>query len=453
MKERCTFGGYPVEFDRKDEIEIIREVFTYINRFKNTVFVIKIGYEVIEDAYFPVLLKDLATLYNAGIRIIIIPGARKRIDEVCMQYGITSEFHDGVRITSEEAIPFVKMAAFDVSNRIMTGLAGLQINALVGNWIRAKGMGVIDGIDYQYTGEVDRVLIKPLQRVTDDLFVPIIPVIGWNPVGRPYNLSSDDIALKVAYAVGAEKLFFISTEGTLNVKDFAVPPSVVSAPDGRISRMDEAAGEKFIAMNEGSLEALGTFQKALQGIKGGIKRVHMINSREGKGILAEIFSNLGVGTMVYKNEFDRIRAMKTKDIPEVLRLMQPFVQKGILIPRDKNALLENLETFVVYETDGLIHGCASLTEWDGRVGEIGAVAVDPEYEKLGIGRKLIMYLLASARERRFKKLFLLTTRTADWFESRGFRVGGLDDLPEKKRSTYNFSRNSQIMVLNLQENA
>ena len=439
--------------DGKDEIEIIREVFTYINRFKDKIFVIKIDNNVIEDAYFPVLLKDLATLYNAGIRIIIVPGARKRIDEVFMQYGISSAFHGGVRITSEDAVPFVKMAAFDVTNKIMTGLAGLQINALVGNWIRAKGMGVIDGVDFKYTGEVDRILVDPLQRVIDDLFVPIIPVVGWNPVGRPYNLSSDDIALQVAYAVGAEKLFFISQEATLNVNDFSIPPSIVSAPDGRISRLDEAAGELFLSLNKEKSERLRTFRKALQGVNGGIKRVHIINSREGKGILAEIFSNLGTGTMIFQNEFDRIRAMKPDDIPEVLRLMQPFVQKGVLIPRDEHSLMDTLETFVVYETDGLIHGCASLLEWENIVGEIAGVAVDPEYEKLGIGRKLIMYLISKASRRKFKRLFLLTTRTADWFESRGFSVGGLEDLPEAKRVTYNFTRNSRIMIMNLQQDA
>ncbi len=437
--------------EQKDEIEIIREVFSYINRFKNKIFVIKIDYEVIDDVYFPVLLKDLSILYGAGIRIIIIPGARKRIDEVCARYDILPVFHAGVRITSEEAIPFVKMAAFDVSNRIMTGLAGLQINALVGNWIRAKGMGVIDGIDYLYTGEVDRILVEPLKRVIEDSFVPIIPVIGWNPVGRPYNLSSDDIAVKVAHAVGAEKLFFISAEETLNSKDFKIPPSVVSAPDGRISRMDEAAGEKFLALNNDRIDQLKTFKKALEGIKSGVKRVHILNSREGKGILAEIFSNLGVGTMIYQNEFDRIRGMKADDIPEVLRLMQPFVLEGALIPRNERILLENLHTFVVYETDDRIHGCASLIEWEGGTGEIAAVAVDPEYEKLGIGRKLILYLIAAASKRNLKKLFLLTTQAADWFESRGFKIGGLEDLPAEKRTTYNFSRNSQIMIMNLQE--
>jgi len=435
--------------ETKDEIEIIREVFTYINRFKNAIFVIKIDADVIDDTYFPVLLNDLATLHSAGIRIIIIPGARKQINEVLEQYGIHSGFSNGIRITTEEAIPFVKMAAFDVSNKIMTGLAGLQKDALVGNWIRAKGIGVIDGIDYGYSGKVDRVLLKPLSKVLEESFIPIIPVIGWNSVGRSYNLSSSELALRIAEAVHAEKLFFITSEETLNVKDFVIPLSAVAAPDGRISRMDQEAAEKFITLNSEKKVSLRTFKEALDGIRRGVRRAHIINSRGEKGILAEIFSNLGVGTMIYKNEFDRIRAMKTDDIPDVLRLMQPLVQDGILIPRDKQTLQAECDTFVVYEIDERIHGCASLQEFDEGVGEIAAVAVDSEYEKLGLGGKLISFLMKKARERKLKKLFLLTTRTADWFESRGFHPGSLDDLPGKKRSLYNFKRNSLIMVMDL----
>ncbi len=441
----------PMDGNEKDEIEIIREVFTYIHRYRGAVFVIKIDYEVIDNTYFPVLLNDLATLHGAGIRIIIIPGARKRIDEILEQYSIPTVFKDGVRITDEKAIPFVKMAAFDVSNRIMTGLSGLKINALVGNWIRARSIGIIDGVDYMHSGMVDRVLLEPLLKVLDDYFIPIVPIIGWNPVGKSYNLSSDDLAVQLAGAVGAEKLFFISSEETLRVKDFIIPKTVVSAPDGRLSRMDEAAAEEFVSLNTEKFDRLAVIVKALDGVRKGIKRVHILNGKEKGGILSEIFSNLGIGTMVYRNEFDRIRAMDTGDIPEVLRLMQPFVQEGILIPRDKQKLQDSIEDFIVYETDKIIHGCACLHLYPEGIGEIAAVAVDPEYEKLGIGRKLISYLMERGVQYNLRMLFLLTTRTGDWFESLGFHAGDLDDLPKEKRKNYSFDRNSRIMVLNLEK--
>lgn len=432
----------------KDVIETIREVFTYINRFRGKIFVIKIDCGIIDNPYFPVFLKDLATLHSAGIRIIIIPGARERIDEILGQYGIDSEYKSGIRITGLDAIPFVKMAAFDVSNRIMTGLSGHGINALVGNWIRARSMGVIDGVDFKYTGKVDKVLTAPLNNILNDDFIPIIPSIGWNPSGTSYNLSSDELAVEAASALGAEKLFFITSEEILKAADYNIPAGVIPAPDGRLSRMDEDAARKFLAMNRGYTEgSVKVVEKALEGIKYGIKRVHLINGNGNGGILSEIFSNQGIGTMIYRNEFDRIRKMDVKDIPEVLRIMRPFEKKGVLVPRTRNDLRKLSGDFVVYEIDGIVHGCAALHIHKDKIGEIAAVAVDSEYEKMGIGKKLVEYLIKNAEEQNLKLLFLLTTRSSDWFESLGFFPGSLEDLPDDKRNSYNFNRNSRIMLL------
>ncbi len=436
----------------KEKIKTIREVFTYINRFRGKVFIIKIDSEVIDNIYFPVLLKDLATLHSAGIRVIVIPGARKRIDEILKQYGIESNYHNGIRITEEEAIPFVKMAAFDVSNRIMTGLSAHRINALVGNWVRARSMGVIDGVDYKYSGNIDKILITPLNKVLEEDFIPIIPSIGWNPAGTPYNISSNELAIQAAVASRAEKIFFITSEELLNISEYRVPAGVVPSPEGRISRMDGDTARKFLALNSGNKSgALDIVNQALSGIENGIKRVHIIKGNGDGGILSEIFSNLGIGTMLYRNEFDRIRGMSTSDIPEVLRIMRPFEASGALIPRTKEDLQHSAGDFVVYEIDKVIHGCAALHDCGGGTGEIAAVAVDPEYEKLGIGKKLITYLIKKAEKTGMKSLFLLTTRSVDWFESLGFRSGKIDDLPENKRENYNFNRNSRVMFLKLEE--
>ncbi len=436
----------------KERIKTIREVFTYINRFRGKVFVIKIDSGVIDNLYFPVLLKDLATLHSAGIRVIVIPGARKRIDEILKQYGKKSNYHNGIRITEEDAVPFVKMAAFDVSNRIMTGLSAHRINALVGNWIRARSMGVIDGVDYKYSGTVDKVLTVPLNKILDEDFIPIIPSIGWNPSGTPYNLSSNELAIQTAVSSGAEKIFFITSEDLLNISDYKLPSGVVPSPDGRISRMDGDTAREFLDLNsEKKSGALEIVRQALSGIDNGIKRVHIINGNVEGGILSEIFSNLGIGTMLYQNEFDRIRDMSSADIPEVLRIMRPFEASGALIPRTKEDLQRSAGDFVVYEIDKVIHGCAALHEYGSGTGEIAAVAVDPEYEKIGIGKKLIMYLIKRAEKSGMSSLFLLTTRSVDWFEALGFRSGKIEDLPENKKKNYNFNRNSRVMFLKLED--
>lgn len=433
----------------RGDIEVIREVFAYISRFRGKSFVIKIDNDIIDYEFFPILLKDLSILHQSGIRIIIVPGARNRIDEVLSQYNISSSFHRGIRITNSEMISFVKMAAFDVSNKIMTGLSGNNVNAVVGNWVRAKSLGIIDGIDYMNSGLVEKIQKEPLLKIMENSFIPIFPCIGWNSSGKPYNISSDELAVSVSELIGAEKLFFINSDPVLKSDNFKLPLNYGISQDGRISRMNMDIVDKFLELNSNKKEDLLKIERAQEAAKRGIRRVHILNGRSKGVLLKEIFSNLGVGTMIHGNEFEKIRDMEAADISSVLRIMEPFVQDGTLLIRNKQTLLEQIDNFIIYETDDVIHGCASLIECGEGIGEISAVVVDENYVKLGIGSKLINFLIEKALKCGIEEIFLLTTRTSDWFETMGFTKGKLSDLPEHKQKTYNHDRKSDIYIYNL----
>jgi len=433
----------------RGDIEVIREVFAYINRFRGKAFVIKIDNDIIDDEYFPVLLKDLSILHQSGIRIINVPGARNKIDEILSQYNIKSSFHYGIRITNSEMISFVKMAAFDVSNKVMTALSGNNVNALVGNWVKAKSLGVIDGIDYINSGAVEKIQKEPLLKVMENSFIPIFPCIGWNANGKPYNISSDDLAISISELIGAEKLFFISSNPVLRSENYNFPADVGVSNEGRISRMNLDTVDKFLDLNKDKLGELDSIRRAKQAVKRGVHRVHLLNGKTKGSLLEEIFSNLGVGTMIHGNEFEKIRKMEDTDISGVLRIMEPFVKDGTLVIRNKQTLLKQIDSFVIYETDSVIHGCASLVEYPEGIGEIAAVAVDQNYIKLGIGSKLIRFLIDRASRKKIYKIFLLTTKTSDWFETICFIKGKLSDIPVNKQESYNFDRNSKIYIYNL----
>ncbi len=436
-------------YNPESDIEVIREVFAYISRFRGKAFVIKIDNDIIDYEYFPILLKDLSILHQSGIRIIIVPGARNRIDEIFTQYNIKSDFYNVTRITNKEMISFVKMAAFDVSNKIMTGLAGNNINAVVGNWVRAKSLGIIDGVDFMNSGVIEKIQKEPLLKVMENSFIPIFPCIGWNSSGKPYNISSDELAVSISGIINAEKLFFIGTDPILKADKYKVPDNFGVADEGRISRMNMEAVDRFIEKNNNKTESLEKVKRARDAVRGGVNRVHILNGLTKGVLLKEIFSNLGVGTMIHSNEFEKIRKMETRDIPGVLRIMAPFVQDGTLIIRDKQILQEQIDNFIIYETDNMIHGCAALIEYPEAVGEIAAVAVDQNYVELGIGRRLIRFLVNRALKLKMDKIFLLTTKTSDWFENIGFKKGKLQDLPEDKKNSFNSSRNSNILIYNL----
>jgi amino-acid N-acetyltransferase len=440
------------EIKHREQVDLIREVFYYQNRFDGKTIVLKIDYPIFNTSHFPQLLKDLAMLRATGIEIILVPGAREWIDEVLREYDIESEYVDGVRIATIDSIPFIRMAAFDVANRLMTLLTAFQANAVIGNFIRARGIGVVNGIDFQNSGRVERILREPLQHLLDQGMIPIFPCIGWNAAGKPYNLASDDIAMAVAEALQAEKLFFVTdSDGFMDTR-FKLPPGLVKNSDGRVARLSLEEAEQVLELNAGNPDQdLRYLALALTACRKGTERAHVVDGRMEGAIIREIFSNLGIGTMVYANEYESIRPMKVDDISDVLRLMQPLVQEGILISRSEEQLMARQGDFVVYSIDEVVHACGALHDYGEGQGEIAAIATNPVYGHLSMGRKIVSYLIEKAAKSGMTRVFVLTTRTTDWFEQLGFVEANLESLPAKKRQTYDHARKSRIFALELKD--
>lgn len=434
----------------KEQSEIIRQAFGYIHQFKNEIFVIKIDDIIFSNPLFPILIKDLVLLHRMGIRIILVPGARSRIDEILSIYNIKCSTINGIRISPPESIPFIKMAAFDVSNKIMTMLAENGAHAVIGNWVKARSIGVRDGVNYQSSGTVERLQIEILNNVLADGLIPIFPNIGWSSKGKPYNLSSNELALTLSTELKAAKLFFITDQGGLNAADFKIPEDVFVSSEGTISQLTQEQAQTFLDLNKdtSSHESIELLTLALSACNRGVRRVHIVDGHNEGMILKEVFSNRGFGTMVYANQHDNIRPMLHSDIPEVLRIMQPSIDDKILIPRSAADLEEKLNDYVVYEVDGTVHACGALHQ-HGLQGEVAAIVVDEMYASSGIGKKVVSYLIEKAIRLHLKQVFLLTTQTSDWFSQLGFVQGDLADLPKEKQKTYNRSRNSLIFKYKL----
>jgi amino-acid N-acetyltransferase len=435
----------------QEHVELIREAFFYAERFRGRTFVIQIDDSLIGSPVLKTLVKDFVMLYRTGIRMVLVTGARKRIDEVLARYAVQSRKVAGVRISSPAAIPFIKMAAFDVSNELMTELSANNTNAVIGNWVRARSLGVRDGIDFQDAGAVERIKLDLLMNTLDQGLVPIFPCIGWSASGKLYNVSSRELAAVLSIELAADKLFFLTPSQGINAANFVVPEGIAASPDGGISRMDLEHGERFLAANadHSSWDEMEYVRLAVRAARGGVDRVHIIDGRVDGVLLKEIFSNFGFGTMIYANQYESIRDMTADDVPAVLRVMRPAMDRGILVAREESDLLDQREDFVVYETDGNIHGCGALHPYNGEQAEIHGLSVDARYSHLGIGQKIVRYLIDRAREKRLNSVFVLTTQTSDWFQALGFRVAALDEVPQEKRVAYNRDRNSRILLYEL----
>ena len=441
------------EIKHREQVDLIREVFYYQNRFDGKTIVLKIDYPILNAPHFPQLLKDLAMLRATGIEIILVPGARGWIDAVLKEYDIESAYVDGVRIATQDSIPFIRMAAFDVANRLMTLLTAFQANAVIGNFVRARGIGVVDGVDFEHSGRVEKILNEPLQQILDQGMMPIFPCIGWNAAGKPYNLSSDDIAMAVAEALQAEKLFFVTDSDGVVETRFTLPPGLVKNSDGRVARLSLEEAEEVLRLNAGNPDPdLKYLALALTACRKGTERAHVVDGRLEGAILREIFSNLGIGTMIYgNNDYESIRPMKADDIGDVLRLMQPLVQEGVLITRSEDELTARHGDFVVYSIDDVVHACGALHDYGDGQGEIAAIATNPVYSHLSMGRKIVSYLIEKAARIGMTRVFVLTTRTIDWFEQLGFIEADLASLPARKAETYDPVRKSRIFALDLKD--
>lgn len=437
----------------------IRDVIRYIKVFKNAVTVIYIDDEIINSPMLPSHIRDIGLIHESGINVVIVPGCRKRINEILTQSNISWKIKNGVRIATPEAMPLIKMAAFDVSNTIMTSLAGEKVSAVIGNWVKARGIGVINGTDYGTTGEIESISVNSIKEILNDGFVPILPCIGWSATGKPYNISSLTLATEIAINLQADKLFYILPDTEIDPKVFTIPKDLNLTGDNNIPAMNLKEITSFIKLNKVSAtkvennktdiskqeKIINLFNLAKDACKRGVSRVHVLDGSIDGILPCEIFSSIGSGTMIYNDEYSGFRQMTLNDISAVLSLMDPFVKKGALLPRTKQSLADKVDDYAVYQVDGGIHACAALHVYDSTQAEIAAVAVDEAYSKLGIGVKLINYLLKKAKDKKIKTVFVLTTQTADWFEKLGFKEDKLSSLPEERRKKWTPERNSKVL--------
>jgi amino-acid N-acetyltransferase len=350
------------------------------------------------------------------------------------------------------------MAAFHVATRFMTFLSASRVDAAIGNFIRARGLGVVNGLDMEHTGTVDKILTGSIERLLREGMAPILPCIGYSPAGKPYNVPSDGIALAVSSALGAVKLFIVSLSGGLSAEKLRIPPGIEVGENGRIIQLRPAEAEAVLEANsnaesgnrdESSAAQLRELHLALRASRAGVERVHIISGREEGSVLRELFSNLGSGTMIYADEYESIRPLHNRDIPDVLRLMEPLMQKDILVRRTAEQIQEKKGDYVVFEIDSSVHACGALHDWGEGQAEIAAIATDPLYADMGLGRRIVGCLKERAEKLGFRRVFALTTTTHDWFEFLGFRETAVETLPERKRRVYNQNRKSKVFALNL----
>jgi amino-acid N-acetyltransferase len=321
-------------------------------------------------------------------------------------------------------------------------MAGARIRVSSGNFITAKPLGVIDGVDMQLTGEVRRVDTDAIDQRLDDGDIVLISPLGYSPTGEIYNLALEEVATQVAVRVDADKLIFLmETDGVR---------------DRRRRLLTELSTREAEALLERAPVRLppdvGLYLPcAIRACNNGVKRAHLISRHVDGALLLELFTRGGIGTMVAAAALAHIRNATIDDVGGILQIIKPLEEQGILVRRSRERLEMEIERFVVAEHDNAIIGCAGLYAFlDERVGELAALAVHPDFRREGYGEALMLEVEARARKLKLATLFVLTTRASQWFLERGYRPAAISDLPREKQALYNYQRKSLVYVKPLQ---
>lgn len=438
--------------------DAIRSVIRYIERFHDAIVVVHIDDDVALSPLFPSHIRDISSLHKASLRTVIVCAARRRISAVLDEAAIRWRMVKGERVTEESAMPLVKMAAFDAATPVMTSLSANRLTAVIGNYVRARGKGVVDNVDYGSAGRVEKIDANAVNTVIASGFVPVFPCIGWSAAGRPYNISSVSLAVEVAVSLKAQKLLFLTAGERMVSTSFTIPEGLgkcaISNGERRIAAMDNIEVDTFIEANGGEGgtvhdRAFTLLKAAKDALTGGVGRVHILDGFMDGCVPCEVFSELGSGTMIYSTGYGTMRSVTIEDIPALLSLMRPFVESKRLLPRTGKEIMDSIADYVVYELDGGIRACAALHFYNDSSAEIAAVAVDASFSHLGIGEVLVKSLIDKARKEGVESVFILTTQAADWFERLGFKSTSISSLPPPRREKWDPLRGSRAYRLML----
>ncbi|SNS31248.1 N-acetylglutamate synthase [Noviherbaspirillum humi] len=433
----------PIQF-----VQWLRSVAPYIHAFRGKTFVVAFPGELVQAGALPVLAQDLSLLHALGIKVVIVHGSRPQVEEQLALRKVEPRFHKGVRITDTTALECAKEAAgeirLDIEAAFSQGLpntpmAHAAVRIISGNFVTARPMGVIDGVDLELTGIVRKIAYETIHPILSAGAMVLLSPLGFSPTGEAFNLTMEDVAVSAATALRADKLIFI-TETPL------------MTDSGGTELRELSAHQAQAVLQAGFLPPDASFylRHAIQVCNNGVSRAHIVPFSTDGSALLELFTHDGIGTMVTYQNLESLRDATIEDVGGILKLIEPLEADGTLVKRGRELIEREIDYFSVIEHDGVIFGCAALYPFPSeKMGEMACLTVSPDAQAQGDGERLLKHIENRARAAGFTRLFVLTTRTAHWFLKRGFMPANVDALPKDRQHMYNWQRKSQVFIKQL----
>jgi len=424
------------------QLESFRQATPYIYAHRGKTFVLYISDALLAKENTASLIHDLALVHTLGVKLVLVLGLRKFIDKK-LGKSATSTFNDNWRITNSKSLAAIKEVAGSVKTDIEalfsiglinTPMSGMKLNIVSGNYVRAKPVGIRNGVDYQHTGEVRNIAANEIQKQLDANNIVIMLPLGYSKTGDIFNLASIDVAKHTACALQSEKL-------VLMLDKFKLPGNK-NQSDNHFN-VNEAK-ELIKKLPKSSHKLKSYLDVAVHACLENVNRVHLLDASKPGALLEELYTLDGVATLVTADTYDDIRQATINDVGGITELIQPLIDNGTLLPRTREQLELEIEQFDVIERDGMVLACGALHIFaEENTAEVACLAVHPEYQSHGRGSKMLVHLEKKSIEADISLLFVLTTQTSHWFREHGFKTVKIESLPMKKQALYNYQRNSK----------
>jgi amino-acid N-acetyltransferase len=432
-----------------------RSVAPHIHAYRGKTFVVGMTGELVAAGRLNNFVQDLAILHAMGVHLVLVHGFRPQVNEQLAAKGHTARFSHGMRITDSVALDSAQEAAgqlrFEIEAAFSQGLpntpmANSTVRVVSGNFLTARPVGIVDGIDFQHSGVVRKVDAAAIRRAIDIGALVLLSPFGFSPTGEAFNLSMEDVATQTAIALKADKLLFLTEV-----------PGIHEDPNNPESPIDTelalADAERLLASLPPPMQPtdVGFYLKhCVNACHGGVERSHILPFATDGALLLEVFTHDGIGTMVVDEKLESLREAGSDDVGGILQLIEPFERDGTLVKRDRTEIERDIANYTVIEHDGVIFGCAALYPYpEVRTGEMAALTVSPQVQGQGDGDKILKRIEQRARTMGLESIFVLTTRTMHWFIKRGFAQVEPDWLPDARKRKYNWDRRSLVLVKKL----
>jgi len=428
--------------DNNASLNWFRHAAPYINDLRGRTLVIAMPGDALEHANFRNLVHDLALLASLGVRLVVVHGARPQVNRALAERGIENQFHGNVRVTDRETLEIIKAAVgklrFDIEAAFSQGLpdspmARSALKVISGNFVTARPIGVLDGVDLRWTGRVRRMEVNTIERALEQGALVLLSPLGTSLTGELFNLNYLDLATEAARALGAEKLVLFREAPQLLVNGEAVNELSIVQAEQLAARVDSEA-----------------LRCAIAACNAGTTRTHLLGYTQDGALVQELFRREGAGTMIYRDSYEVVRRARIEDVGGILGLIRPLEKQGILVRRSREKLEAEIDHFTLVEVDGTPVACAALYPMLDERGEtvaaeVACVAIHPQFRSGGRGAKLMHHLERQAGVLGLNELYVLTTQTEHWFIEQGFTQVAVQDLPASRQSLYNIQRNSRVL--------